>query len=77
MRIFVTVFAFISMKLLYDGYYNNIRGCEQTVLALVCSFFCGMLFGEYLLLRRQRKYFFGEIDFALSKYHEMSKDKCK
>ena len=55
-------FAFTMIKLLFDGYHNDIMGPEQVCLALICSFFCGMFFGECLLLLRQRIYFLAEIE---------------
>ena len=62
MKIFLFVFALIILKILYDPYHNDIKGPEQTVLALICAFFCDMFFGEYLLICRQRRYAFGDIE---------------
>ena len=53
-------------KLLVDAYQNHIKGWQQVVLALLCSFFCGMFFGEYFLLSRVYAELFGELYLILT-----------
>ena len=78
MKMIGFAFAFTMIKLLFDGYHNDIIGPEQVCLALIYSFFCGMFFGECLLLLRQRVDFLGEIETVLKKYDELSTDdKCE
>ena len=77
MKIFVIVFTLITMKLLCDGHHNNVKGREQVLLALICSFFCGMFFGKYLHLLRQKIYFLGEIETVLKNFNEFANDKCE
>ena len=70
MKIFLTFFVCIFINLLFDAYQLCIKDWQETFLALICSFSCGMFFGEYLILRRQRKELFGELDSILNNYNE-------
>ena len=56
----------------FDAYCNDINGSEQKLIAVIASFLCGMFFGEYFLLRKQKKHFCGELEEILKCYNESS-----
>ena len=78
MKMIGFAFVCIMIKLLFDGHHNDIIGPKQVCLALICLFYCGMFFGECVLLLRQRVYFLGDTETVLKKYDEFStNDKCE
>ena len=72
MKILPFFFGGIMTKKIFYAYCNDINGSEQKLIAVIASFLCGMFFGEYLLLRRQKKYFCGELEEILKCYNESS-----
>ena len=54
---FVFGFAVICIKLLFDAFMGSINKEETAIYAIVSAFFCGMFFGELLLIYRQNRRF--------------------
>ena len=52
---FVFTFGVICVKLLFDAFMGSIDKEEKVIYALVSAFFCGMFFGELLLIFKQRR----------------------
>ena len=59
---FVFGFTVICIKLLFDTFMGSIDNEEKAIYAIVFAFFCGMFFGELLLIYRQHKCYQDEFD---------------
>ena len=72
MKFALTSFALcLILMVLNDCYKLEIRDWQKIFLALVCSFFCGMCFGEYLtllILLHRSRFFYQDLEKVFEHY---------